>query len=173
MQQFEVYDPRRPDTEYQTLHIFEAPLLQGQDYIFLKRNGHLVVYRERLHTFPETAGDLAGQTELLNYQFEMPLSGIRWFINVIEQKFFKSPDEGGLPANKLSYEEIVGGEDLHVMRTLGGGDRPGYVITNASRRSHIAERNMQELEFSDRWLFQDGLMDYLRELADKYEQGQL
>lgn len=171
MKQFELYDPRVPRPETMVLKLVEGPLKKDQNYFFIKNDDYLIVYRERIHIFPATAGELAGQTELLNYQFEMPLSGIRWFIDVIEQKFFKSPHEGGLSANKLSYEEIVAGEDLHVMRTLGGGNRPGYVITNASRRSHIAERNMQELEFCDYWLFQDGLMDYLKELAEKYEQG--
>lgn len=173
MQQFEMYNPRNPHPDWHILKFFKEPLRKEQDYFFIKGNDHLLVYRERYHTYPPTAGALAGTTELRHYQFEMPLSGIRWFIDVIDTKLFKSPDEGGLAANKLSYEDLVGGEDLHVMRTMGGGDRPGYVLTNASRRSHIAERNMQQLDLPDHWLFQDGLMDYLKELADKYEQGML
>lgn len=83
----------------------------------MKGHDHLLVYRERYHTYPMTAGELTGTTELRHYQFETPLPGIRWFINAIEQKFFKSPDKGGLPANKLSYEEMVAGEALHISRT--------------------------------------------------------
>ena len=89
-------------------------------------------------------------------------------------KFFKSPEEGGLPASKISYEEIVAGEDLHVMRSANAGcPHPGYAITNGSRRSHMAPRNMQTVSLSDPWLFQNGLMDYLKSLADNFEQGRL
>lgn len=173
MQTVEMYDPRDPNPNYEVLRIFKEPLQQGQDYFFVKAVNHLLIYRERLHTYPETAGDLAGTKEYRRYQFAMPLRGIRWFIDVIEQKFFKSPNEGGLPANKLSYEEIVAGEDLHVMRSMGGGHRPGYTITNATQRAHGAERNPQRLTLPDDWLFEGGLMDYLKELADNYENGQL
>lgn len=172
MEIFEMYDPQSRTNNYRLLKLFERPIGR-YTYYFLNSTSHLVVYSDYLHIYPETAGEKAGTTKLFRYQFEMPFEGVRWFIDVIEQKFFKSPHEGGLPANKLSYEEIVSGEDLHVMRTLGGGDRPGYVITNGSRRSHISGSSLQELEFSDRWLFHEGLMDYLKELADKYEQGTL
>lgn len=173
MQQLEMYDPRDHDSSYKVIRIFKEPLQQGQDYFFLNADTHLLIYRQRLHVYPETAGALAGSTELFRYQFTIPLPGIRWFIDVIEQKFFKSPHEGGLPAHKLSYEEVVAGEDLHVMRSMGGGHRPGYTITNATQRAHGAERNPQRLTLPDDWLFEGGLMDYLKELADKYENGQL
>ena len=104
----------------------------------------------------------------------MPLSGIRWFINAIEQKFFKSPEDGGLPADKISYEEIVDGEDLHIIRSVTVGcSHPGYVVTNGSRHSHISSISLQTLALSDPWLFKRGLMDFLKEIANKYEAGQL
>lgn len=173
MQKLALHNPRNPHPEHKVLRVFTTP--QGKDdYYFIRQNDHLLVYDERFHTYPETAGGgRAGTTKLLNSQFEMPLPGIRWFIDVIEQKFFKSPSEGGLPANKLSYEETVAGEQLHVMRTLGGGERPGYVITNGSRHAYYGGPDLQELNLSDRWLFEGGLMDYLKKLADKYEQGTL
>lgn len=174
MQQLEMYDPQAPRPQHKVLRVFHDPMGDADTYYFVKQANHLLIYEEHLHTYPATAGGgRAGTTKLFRDQFELPLAGIRWFIDVIEQKFFKSPHEGGLPAHKLSYEEIVAGEDLHVMRSLGGGDRPGYTLTNATQRAHGAERNPQRLSVSDRWLFQEGLMDYLKELADKYEQGQL
>src|SRR5690606_9404911 len=109
--QFEMYKPKNPQPEHALLKLFEGPVHKGQDYYFIKNGEHLLIYRERLHIYPPTArGGRAGTTELFRYQFEMPLPGIRWFIDVIEQKFFKSPSEGGLAANKLSYEETVAGE---------------------------------------------------------------
>ena len=176
MQIFSQYDPRHPKPEQKLLKIFNNPQekINGTDFFFLMQDKHLLIYREKLHTYPLTSDFMPGQTELFANQFEMPLEAIRWFINVIEQKFFKSPEEGGLPANKISYEEVVAGEELHVMRSANAGcSHPGYVITNGSRRSHMASWDLQTLALSDPWLFQHGLMDYLKSLADAYEQGKL
>lgn len=174
MQLFEWYSPSAPRPEHRLLHFFKYPQEDnGEDFYFIKQDRHLLIYVERLHIFPSTSKHF-GKQELRCNQFEMPLEAIRWFINVVEQKFFKAPEDGGLPANKISYEEIVAGEDLHVMRSANAGcPHPGYVITNGSRRSHLAARNMQTLSFSDPWLFQNGLIDYLKSLADAVEQGKL
>ncbi|MDZ7924258.1 MAG: hypothetical protein U5M23_09370 [Marinagarivorans sp.] len=175
MQLFTQYDPRNPQPEHNLLRFFKSPQEEnGEDFYFIKQDRHLLVYSERLHTYPLTSPYNAGQTKLFKDQFEMPLEAIRWLINVIEQKFFKSPEDGGLPAHKISYEEIVGGEDLHIMRSANAGcPHPGYDITNGSRRSHMSSDDMQTLSLSDPWLFKNGLMDYLKSLADDFEKGRL
>lgn len=175
MQLFEQYNPNTPRMEHHLLNFFKSPQeTNGEDFYFIKQDQHLLIYSEYLRTYPLTSPYNAGQTKLLTDQFELPLESIRWFINVVEKKFFKSPEEGGLAANKISYEEIVAGEDLHVMRSANAGcPHPGYAITNGSRRSHMSARNMQTLSLSDPWLFQNGLMDYLKSLADAFEQGKL
>lgn len=169
---FAQYEPRKPLPEHNLLKYYESPQEEdGEDFYFIKQENYLLVYSERLHVYPPTSPRY-GTQKLLADQFEMPLEAVRWLINVIEQKFFKSPEEGGLPANKISYEEIVAGEDLHVMRSTNAGcPHPGYDITNGSRRSHLSPRNLQTLSLSDPWLFKNGLMDYLKSLADDYEQG--
>lgn len=175
MQLFEQYDPRNPKPEHRLLKFFKSPQeINGEDFYFVKQNNHLLIYSEWLRKYPLTSPYNAGQTKLLTDQFEMPLEAIRWLINVIEQKFFKSPEEGGLPASKISYEEIVAGEDLHVMRSANAGcPHPGYAITNGSRRSHMDSDDLQTLSLSDPWLFQNGLMDYLKSLAESLEKGRL
>jgi len=175
MQLFQQYDPRNPKSEHQLLKFFKSPQeVNGEDFYFIKQGHHLLVYSERFHTYPLTSDFMPGQTELFADQFEMPLEAIRWFINVVEQKFFKAPEDGGVPANKISYEEIVAGEDLHVMRSANAGcPHPGYAITNGSCRSHMDSDDVQTLSLSDPWLFQNGLMDYLKSLADAFEQGKL
>lgn len=175
MQQFDQYNPRMPLIEHQLLKFFKSPQEEnGEDFYFLKQDNYLFVYSERYHTYPSTSDFMPGQTEIFADQFEMPLEAIRWFIDVIEQKFFKSPEEGGLPAHKISYKETVAGENLHVMRSANAGcPHSGYTITNSSRRSHMDPDDPQEMSFSDPWLFQHGLMDYLKSLADAYEQGKL
>lgn len=174
MQLFQQYDPHSPQPKQHLLRFFKSPQeFNGEDFYFIKQDRHLLIYRERLHVFPSTSKHF-GKQELRANQFEMPLETIRWFINVVEQKFFKAPEEGGLPAHKISYEEIVAGEDLHVMRSANAGcPHPGYVITNGSRRSHLDSDDLQTLSLSDPWLFQNGLMDYLKILANDFDQGKL
>lgn len=174
MQLFEQYDPRLPKLKHKLLKFFKSPQENnGEDFYFLTQDNYLLIYSERLHIYPSTSKHF-GTQKLLADQFEMPLEAIRWFINVIEQKFFKSPEEGGLPAHKISYEEIIAGEDLHIMRSANAGcPHPGYVITNGSRRSHMSSDDMQTLSLSDPWLFNNGLMNYLKSMADDFEKGKL
>jgi hypothetical protein len=174
MRVFELYDPRQPLPQQQLLKAFVSPLEKnGGDFYFVKDGNHLIAYRERLHIYPPTS-TLHGQKDLIADQLEMPISGVRWFINAIDEKFFKPAEEGGLPGNKISFEETVGGEDLHIIRsTHAGCEHPGYTLTNASRRSHILSSQLQGLSLSDPWLFQGGLMDFFKGVADKYEHGEL
>lgn len=175
MKTFTQYDPNNPSPQQHLLKKFEKPMEGSKwDYYFLTEGLHLLVYKEKLHKYPPQSPFRPGETELLTSQFEMPLSGVRWFINAIEQKFFKSPEEGGLPADKISFEEVVDGEDLHIIRSMHAGcQHPGYKITNSSRRRHLSSDDLQTLAMADPWLFKGGLMDFLKEIADRYEQGTL
>lgn len=175
MKTFTQYDPRNPLPQQHLLKKYDAPLEGNKtDFYFLREDNYLLVYEEELHTYPLTSTIRPGETKLLTSQFEMPLTGVRWFINAIEQKFFKSPEEGGLPADKISFKETVDGEGLHIIRSMHAGcQHPGYTLTNSSRRNHVAPRNLQTLSMADPWLFKGGLMDFLKEIADRYEQGTL
>lgn len=173
-QTFEQHDPRNPQPEHKVLKVFKGAQNESEDFYFIKQKNRLLVYSEDLHTYPLTSPCRPGESALLADQIELPLSAIRWFINVVEQKFFQSPEKGGLPADKLSYEETVAAEDLHVIRSMNAGcSHPGYELTNGSRRGHQSPRNFQCLQLSDPWLFNNGLMDYLKQLAEDYEQGRL
>lgn len=169
MRQFTLYNPQQPLVHQNLLRKYVRPQSE-YDVYFVREDSHLLVYKQKLHTYPMTSPFNPGESELFENQFEMPLSGVRWFINVIEQKFFKSPQEGGLPAEKISFEEVVDGEELHVIRVVYAGcDHPGYKITNGSRYSYISSTSLQTLALSDPWLFQNGLMDFLKEIATQYE----
>ena len=45
-----------------------------------------------------------------------------------------------------------------------------FHLTNRDRTSHISDTFEQTISVSDPWLFENGLMDFLKEIADKYEQ---
>lgn len=174
MKQFDLYNPRSPLPQQMLLKKFISPQEEeGEDFYFVRHGDHLIAYHERIHVYPATSSHY-GQKELRADQLEIPLSGVRWFIDVIEQKFFKPPNEGGLPADSISYREDVGGERLHVLRVaMAGCPQPGYEITNLSRKTHIGSFTGQTLALSDPWLFNKGLMDFLKKISDKYEQGTL
>lgn len=174
MENFDLFNPTKPHPQQQLLAQFTSPQRQnGPNFYFVRDGDHLIVYYERLHVHPDTS-PFSGEEELIANQLEMPFSGVCWFIDVIEQKFFKPPSEGGLPADSISYREDVDGERLHVLRVMNAGSpHPGYKITNLSRKSHIGSFAPQTLALSDPWLFDKGLMDFLKKIADKYEQGTL
>src|SRR5690554_4272730 len=97
MQQFKMYDPRNPQPTQQLLRVYNNPMGGEDEYFLVKQDNHLLVCQEHFHTYPSTAGGgKAGTNKLFKYQTEIPFVGIRWLSNMIEQKFFKSPDEGDL-----------------------------------------------------------------------------
>jgi len=174
MMLFTLFNPRDPDPEHNLIRFWSSPQEEnGEDFYFVRASDYLLIYAERLHVFPSTSPK-HGQQKLIADQLEMPLEGVRWYIDVIEQKFFKPPEEGGLPANKISYREEVAGERLHIMRSMNAGCKhPGYDLTNLSRSSHILSTSSQEFSASDPWLFQGGLMDFLKDVAERYENNTL
>jgi|GEM_PF-827327 len=174
MKEFSLYNPRHPKDGQILIGSWMSPQKEnGQDFYFVRELDHVIVYAEKLHVYPPTSPKY-GQQKLIADQLEMPLEGVRWYIDVIEKKFFKPPEEGGLPANKISYREEVAGERLHIMRSMNAGCKhPGYDLTNLSRSSHILSTSSQDFSASDPWLFQGGLMDFLKDVADQYENNTL
>lgn len=174
MKTFDLYNPTAPLPQQKLLGRFVSPQREdGQDFYFVYDEDHLITYYERLHVYP-LSSPLHGQQELRSNQLEMPFSAVRWFIDVIEQKFSRPPTDGGLPKDSISFREDVDGERLHVLRVvMAGSPHPGYKITNLSRQSHILSTAHQTLALSDPWLFKNGLMDFLKDIANRYEQGNL
>lgn len=99
---------------------------------------------------------------------EFPVSGLQWFIDTLEQKFFKTEDEGGLPKDQFTFDEIVDGEHLCVSRMFG---TPGYGFRNYSRQDHLWEEGdedePQQADLSDELLFEKGLFEKFKEVANQ------
>jgi hypothetical protein len=59
-------------------------------------------------------------------QFEMPLAGVSWMINTIEQAFETPPSKGGLDKNKLHTDVTIDNEDLELRYGVSvGGEGVG------------------------------------------------
>lgn len=137
-------------------------------YYFLSDNGHLIFAISSM--YPSIDGlpaELVGGTLL-----EIPIKGLPWFINVLENKFFKTEAEGGLENGKFVYEEAVMGERLCVSRMFG---IPGYAFRNYSRQDYLVDftEDPQSIELSDELLFDEGLFDQLKIMARKIDSGEM
>ncbi|TBW56512.1 hypothetical protein EZI54_09450 [Marinobacter halodurans] len=110
-------------------------------------------------------------------QFEYPMAGARWFVDTIE-RFFLHPDHpNAIPRGKFNVREEVDGETLGVTRgaAYGGRDIPGYTFDNLNRIEHstIMEGPFcQMFEMGDPWLFEDGLFDLFKDIAERHERGE-
>jgi len=110
-------------------------------------------------------------------QFDAPLEILPWFIDKLD--FFMKPStQGGLPSNKIATDkEQVDGEYLILGRAMDAGNarrEGGYIINNISRLEHDLKGAIyQNITFSDSFLFDGGLLDLWKDLAQKYQNGTL
>jgi hypothetical protein len=175
MKALDLFNPSQPSAHQKVLRYFQSPQKEnGYDFYFVKDQEYLYIYTERLHEYPLTSPHRPGEKKLIADQLEIPMSAIVWLIGVIEKKFSKPPEEGGVPASSISYCETIDGERLHVNRSMNAGcNHPGYTLTNLDRVSHITDVSKQSISFSDPWLFQNGLMEFFKDLAEKHDKGEL
>jgi hypothetical protein len=128
----------------------------------LKDEEHLIWATKSL--YPSVNGNPSKW--LSNNIIEFPIVGLQWFIDTVEQKFFKSPAEGGLPKDQYAYEEEIDGERLCVSRMFGV---PGYGFRNYSRQDYVYKRlgsnEPQQADLSDELLFKKGLFEKFKEAA--------
>jgi len=114
---------------------------------------------------------------LTTEQFDAPLAILPWFIDKLVF-FRKSSVEGGLAPNRIATDkELVGGEHLILSRAMDAGNarrEGGYMIENINRKIHFVRiSSFQDLMFSDSFLFEGGMLELWKDLADKYKAGAL
>ncbi len=149
------------------------PRKNDNDYLFWLKDGEYLIWAARSvfvyidDNNVEVERRVVGGTRL-----EIPKGGLSWFVNVIEDKFLKTEAEGGLAKSQYGYEEVINGEKLIVSRMFG---TPGYSFRNHSRHSHLWDDSTdpQDAMFTDEMLFEKGMFDEFKKLAEKIEQGQI
>jgi hypothetical protein len=95
-----------------------------------------------------------GIVDSMPEQFEMPLAGVSWMINTIEQAFETPPSKGGLEKNKLHMDITIDSEDLELRYgvSVGGEGVGGYTIVNFDRSSYILPEASQQFSITvDVW----------------------
>jgi len=143
-------------------------------YVFIKYNGKLIIHSSR-------EAMIDGVTEYISGQIGLPMGFLSWFPQALDD-FLTPPDEGGLRAGAMSSnEELVEGERLAIVRNMGDrawpekGPPPGYAVMNYSRPddSYAAPNHPSTIDFSERFLFEGGLLSLIRQLGAQYSSGTL
>jgi len=134
----------------------EAPKI---DMLGLSKKSKLIIFREESYN--------RVKKKHLKEQLEIPISGLVWAIDTIENGFGKKPDEGGLPRDVLHAEKVVEGEELYIRRTMncGAPNQQGYTLKNFSRCSYIDSDEYQSVQLPDYLLFDEGLLDKLKAMS--------
>ena len=173
MKQFEPIDPLaiESDTRIFGKLVDHEATYRDEIYYLAVDDTHAIIANHSFYVQPQTK-----ESRWLTYQLEFPKAGLRWIVDTINNKFFKTPDEGGLPGGVYHYEEVIDGEELGIRRSMGLGTnenrQSGYTFTTLSRREEIGT-SAKELSFTDTFLFDRGFLKLIEDTAKRIESGEL
>jgi hypothetical protein len=108
-------------------------------------------------------------------QREFPLELLPWIVDRFENGFFKPQDQGGVSDFERSLRNEFNGEliGINSMVHCCAENLPGFNIWNANRASYISGLPPQQWDIPRDMLLEQGLLEKLKELAQKYESGML
>jgi len=142
---------------------------------FFAGEGHLLIVNKVWVQFDEQKPGY-----YVRGQYEYPIEGARWFVKTLN-RFFLHPDHpNAAPRGAITIEEEVDGQVLGVTRGASYGDIvegiPGYSFDNLNRFEHDTidtdDNRCQMFKMGDPWLFDYGLLDLFKEIADRHERGE-
>lgn len=130
-----------------------------QRYLGITLSDHFVIFRRQHFNIKSN--------KFLKNQLEIPVSALKWVIDTIEIGFGKNPDDGGLPRDVLHDQTVIEGEEINLRRTMncGAANQQGYTLSNFSRDSYIDKDDCQSIQLPDYLLFDEGLLEKLKDLA--------
>ncbi|WDE01194.1 hypothetical protein [Thalassomonas actiniarum] len=111
--------------------IFDA--FAKEEMFYLIKNAQEVIYlRKDKFISPAPSWHKEDEPGYSLEQFVVPLTSLPWLVDIIENKFWKKPGQGGAPADVLHYKNTFGGEDLKIRFTPNCQKEfePGVTITN-------------------------------------------
>ncbi len=139
---------------------------ENRTYYFLLVDDYLILSNTTYFT-----NKVTGVSKWLHYQIEFPKQGLQWFLDALENQFFKTEAEGGLPRGLFHYEGKVGGERLKLGRAFNIGGQSGYAFITLDRKETWGQA--KAYSFTDTFLFENGMIDLMKEIAAKIQQGEL
>jgi|SRR5690606_349682 len=143
-------------------------------YTFIRYDNKLIIHSSR-------DAVIDGKPDYICGQIALPIGFLSWFPQALEG-FLKPPSEGGLAPGKMSSSgEDVEGEMLSIHRAMGDrdwpqkGPPPGYIVVNYSRQDpfYTTMQSPMEMKFPESYLYNEGLLDFIKRLGDQYKAGLL
>ena len=136
-------------------------------WYFLIDGDHLIIADTEYFTNKRT-----GDSEWLHYQIEFPKRGLQWYLDTLQDKFFKTEAEGGLAKRKFHDKTVFEGERLKLGRAFNadGNRGGGYSFVTLDRKESYG--SAKEYTFTVAFLFKGGLMQLLQDIAAKVKAGQ-
>jgi len=163
LEQFPDIDPVNPQNSGRLLATISSDERAGKEYYFLSVRTQIIIANCEFKKFWENE-----PPEWFVNQIVLPRRGIPWFVDTIENKFFKKPEEGGLSADEFKWTETIDGEKLEVRRSFGTA---GYVLSTLSRRDNLGFA--LEFTFTDEFLFEHGMFDTFKRVAEIIRKGEV
>src|SRR5690554_2123396 len=173
MKQFALIDPLNIENDPRIVGkiIDHEAAYRDNIYYLAIDTSHATLAVHSYYTDPDTY-----ESRWLTYQLEFPKAGLRWIVDTINNKFFKTPDEGGLPSGVYHYEEVIDGEELGINRSMNLGTnenrQSGYTFTTLSRKPE-GRTVPKSLSFTDTFLFDRGFLKLIEDTAKRIESGEL
>jgi len=163
LEQFPDIDPVNPQNSGRVLASIPEYERPNNIYYFIGTRSHIIIAGCE---FKKMWDDEPAEWSI--GQLVLPRRGIAWFVDTIENKFFKKPEEGGLSVDEFKWTETIDGEKLEVRRSFG---TVGYVLSTLSRRT---ERGFAlEFTFTDEFLFEHGMFDTFKRVAEIIRNGEV
>lgn len=169
MRQFPELDPMTIDQDSRVVGKIDKPHKFAPDvmetYYFLIDDNYLILALKDFYLPTK---------EWMIDQIEFPKWGLIWFLDSLLNRFTRTEAEGGLRKNQLNDTGVVGGEKLVLGRSFGlgkDGRTSGYKFTTYDRETENGFP--KSYSFTDKYLFEDGMLDLMKEIAQKIQNGEL
>lgn len=166
-----VYDYENLNNEIEVWHkIIDFHVGNNTHQYVLSRDKDHLIINERIL--------LPWNSTMFYPQSEYPLSAGQWFVDSLENKFWKPVEQGGIGPWK-GLVEYVDNEELGLGRAMamGGSGIGGYELDNFSRKGHIlnqqdSNKRPMALYLHDILLRDIGMYGFFLDLKKWYQQEQ-
>ncbi|MGO1502604.1 MAG: hypothetical protein ACTHWH_15110 [Marinobacter sp.] len=175
LREWPIIDPDAPPEGYLEVASVQKPEDDDVPWHFVVVDGYLLIVQK---LWVQLDKDDPG--EFVTAQYEFPIGAARWFVTTLD-RFLLHPDHpNAVPRGKFNVRGEVAGETLGVTRGAQYGSVlkgvPGYSLDNLNRFSHttirVSTNWCQTFKMGDPWLFEEGLLEVFKDIAERHERGE-
>lgn len=173
--EWSIIDPDTPPEGYLKVANVTDPESAKAPWHFFVTGEYLIIVKKKWVQFDD--GDSG---EFVFTQYEYPIAAARWFVSTLDRFFLKPDHPNAVPRDAITIEEQVEGEVLGVTRGAQYGSIlngiPGYSLDNLNRFEHTSfgpsTNWCQMFKMGDPWLFEQGLLEVFKDIAERHELGE-